>query len=207
MCRDRRGEEAAATVADDACDHPRRTRERLSRATTVGDPHRPHRPTLGSCWRVRREVVARTARTRARYHGRGPTPGGSDVSHPTRTEELHGEFPQAGRSSAAIVAVVIGAVLIVGVVAMVVLGFDPLRVSQGVISSFFPPQAVTDRGEHIRQLYDLVFGIAVVIFFVVEGLIVWSVIPLLGARPVTTSCPRRPTAMPWPRWSGRSSRR
>jgi cytochrome c oxidase subunit II len=28
----------------------------------------------------------------------------------------------------------------------------------------------------IRELYDLVFGIAVVIFFVVEGLIVWSVI-------------------------------
>jgi cytochrome c oxidase subunit II len=84
--------------------------------------------------------------------------------------------PRAGRSSAAMVALVIGAVLIVGVVAMIVLGFDPLRVSQGVAASFFPPQAITDRGEHIRQLYDLVFGIAVVIFFVVEGLIVWSVI-------------------------------
>jgi cytochrome c oxidase subunit 2 len=84
--------------------------------------------------------------------------------------------PRTGRSSPALFAVVIGAVLILGVIAMVVLGFDPLRVSQGVISSFFPPQAVTDRGEHIRQLYDLVFGIAVVIFFVVEGLIIWTVV-------------------------------
>ena len=84
--------------------------------------------------------------------------------------------PRTGRSSPALVAVVIGAVLILGVIAMVVLGFDPVRVSQGVASSFFPPQAVTDRGEHIRQLYDLVFGIAVVIFFVVEGLIIWTVV-------------------------------
>ena len=84
--------------------------------------------------------------------------------------------PRTGRSSPALVAVVIGAVLILGVIAMLVLGFDPVRVSQGVASSFFPPQAVTDRGEHIRQLYDLVFGIAVVIFFVVEGLIIWTVV-------------------------------
>jgi cytochrome c oxidase subunit II len=84
--------------------------------------------------------------------------------------------PRTGRSSPAIVALIIGAVLILGVVAMVALGFDPIRVSQGVLSSFFPPPAITDRGGHIRQLYDLVFGIAVVIFFVVEGLIIWSVI-------------------------------
>ena len=84
--------------------------------------------------------------------------------------------PRTGRSSPALVAVVIGAVLILGVIAMLVLGFDPVRVSQGVASSFFPPRAVTDRGEHIRQLYDLVFGIAVVIFFVVEGLIIWTVV-------------------------------
>lgn len=84
--------------------------------------------------------------------------------------------PRTGRSSPAIVALVIGAVLILGVIAMVVLGFDPIRVSQGVASSFFPPSAITDRGGQIRQLYDLVFGIAVVIFLVVEGLIIWSVI-------------------------------
>ncbi|MFL5686408.1 MAG: cytochrome c oxidase subunit II [Chloroflexota bacterium] len=84
--------------------------------------------------------------------------------------------PRTGRTSPALFAVIIGAVLILGVIAMVVLGFDPIRVSQGVLSSFFPPRAVTDRGEHIRQLYDLVFGIAVVIFFVVEGLIIWTVV-------------------------------
>ena len=84
--------------------------------------------------------------------------------------------PRTDRSSPAIFAVVIGAVLILGVIAMVVLGFDPLKVGQGVLSSFFPPAAITDRGGHIRQLYDLVFGIAVVIFFVVEGLIIWTVV-------------------------------
>jgi cytochrome c oxidase subunit 2 len=84
--------------------------------------------------------------------------------------------PRTGRSSAAIVALVIGVVLVLGVIAIVVLGFDPIRVSQGVASSFFPPPAITDRGGSIRQLYDLVFGIAVVIFLVVEGLIIWSVI-------------------------------
>ena len=84
--------------------------------------------------------------------------------------------PRTGRTSPALFAVVIGAVLILGVIAMVALGFDPVRVGQGVASSFFPPPAITDRGRDIRQLYDLVFGIAVVIFFVVEGLIIWTVI-------------------------------
>jgi cytochrome c oxidase subunit 2 len=84
--------------------------------------------------------------------------------------------PGTGRSSFALVALAIGAVLILGVVAMIVLGFDPVRISQGVASSFFPPPAITDRAGHIRQLYDLVFGIAAVIFFVVEGLIIWTVL-------------------------------
>jgi cytochrome c oxidase subunit II len=43
-------------------------------------------------------------------------------------------------------------------------------------NSFFPPEAKSVQGQQIRNLYDIVFGIAVVIFVVVEGLIVWSVI-------------------------------
>ena len=84
--------------------------------------------------------------------------------------------PRTGRSSLGMVALVIGALMLLGAAMVIVLGFDPVRVSQGVLASFFPPQAITDRGAKIRELYDLVFGIAVVIFFVVEGLIVWSVI-------------------------------
>jgi cytochrome c oxidase subunit II len=84
--------------------------------------------------------------------------------------------PRTGRLSVGMAALVVGALLLVGAAMVIVLGFDPIRVSQGVLDSFFPPQAITDRGAKIRELYDLVFGIAVVIFFVVEGLIVWNVI-------------------------------
>jgi cytochrome c oxidase subunit 2 len=42
--------------------------------------------------------------------------------------------------------------------------------------SFFPPAPVTREGVAIKELYDVVFYIAAVIFFVVEGLIVWTVI-------------------------------
>jgi len=85
--------------------------------------------------------------------------------------------PRTGRSSAALGALLVGALLIVGVVAVAVSqGLDLFTVGQGILSSFFPPRAITDRGESIRQLYDIVFAIAAVIFFVVEGLIIWTVI-------------------------------
>jgi len=84
--------------------------------------------------------------------------------------------PRADRSSAAIGAVLVGAILIVGVIVALTQGFDPLATGRGIITSFFPPPAITDRGVRIRELYDIVFGIAVVIFLVVEGLIVWSVV-------------------------------
>ena len=84
--------------------------------------------------------------------------------------------PRTGRSSVALVAILVGAVLILGVVAATASGFNPLSTSEGVIRSFFPPQAITDRGAEIRNLYDIIFGIAAVIFFIVEGLIIWSVV-------------------------------
>ncbi|HEY8868233.1 MAG TPA: cytochrome c oxidase subunit II [Candidatus Limnocylindrales bacterium] len=43
-------------------------------------------------------------------------------------------------------------------------------------SSLFPPPAATTQGKEIRGLYDIVFAFAAVIFFLVEGLIVWTVI-------------------------------
>jgi cytochrome c oxidase subunit 2 len=85
--------------------------------------------------------------------------------------------PRTGRSPVAFRAILVGAVLIVlAVAAVVITGSDPMKTGQGILSSFFPPPAITDRGAEIRKLYDLVFGLAAVIFFVVEGLIVWTVI-------------------------------
>ena len=85
--------------------------------------------------------------------------------------------PRTGRSSVPIRALLVGAVVVALAVVVVFLsGVDLPQTGRGVLDSFFPPASITDRGEHIRDLYDLVFGIAAVIFFVVEGLIVWTVI-------------------------------
>ena len=84
--------------------------------------------------------------------------------------------PRTGRSSAATTAVVIGIVALVAIVVAVATSGDVLGAGGRVVSGLFPPQAVTDRGGKIRDLYDIVFAIAAVIFFLVEGLIIWTVI-------------------------------
>ena len=48
--------------------------------------------------------------------------------------------------------------------------------AQSIWTSFFPPEAKTVQGQVIRDLYDIVFAIGVVIFVIVEGLIIWSVV-------------------------------
>lgn len=85
--------------------------------------------------------------------------------------------PRTGRFSSAVTAIVIGAILIIGVAAVVLLsGGDPIGLSQRVVESLYPPEAVTTQGAAIRELYTIVFLIAVVIFFLVEALIVWTVV-------------------------------
>ena len=85
--------------------------------------------------------------------------------------------PGTGRSSAATTAVVVGAILLVGVAAVLLLsGGDPVGLSQRIVGGLYPPVAVTSQGARIRELYNVVFLVSVVIFFVVEGLIVWSVL-------------------------------
>ena len=85
--------------------------------------------------------------------------------------------PRTGRSSVATTALIIGGVILVGIVGVLLLsGGDPIGLSQRVVESLYPPVAVTSQGAQIRELYTIVFLIAVVIFFVVEGLIVWTVI-------------------------------
>jgi cytochrome c oxidase subunit 2 len=74
-----------------------------------------------------------------------------------------------------LVAVLIIAVTVVAAIGVLwAAGVTP----QAVWDSFFPVHGqapVTDRGHATRQLYDIVFGIAVVIFLAVEGVIVWTV--------------------------------
>jgi cytochrome c oxidase subunit 2 len=85
--------------------------------------------------------------------------------------------PRAGRSYAASTALIIGAVLL-GTIALVVLlsGGDPLGAPGRFVDTLYPPEAITSQGDKIRELYTIVFLIAAVIFFVVEGLIVWTVV-------------------------------
>ena len=76
-------------------------------------------------------------------------------------------------------AIAAGLILIVAVVLLalaVARGVDPIGAVNGLVGSMFPPRAVTEQGREIRVLYDIVFWIAAAIFFLVEGLIVWSVV-------------------------------
>ncbi len=78
--------------------------------------------------------------------------------------------PGSRPSALVIVGWLLAAVIAVAAVVLVVAN------ASAVWNSFFPPEAKSVQGQQIRNLYDIVFGIAVVIFVVVEGLIVWSVI-------------------------------
>ncbi len=78
--------------------------------------------------------------------------------------------PGSRPSSGAIVGWLVAAIVLVGLAVLVVLN------GSSVWNSFFPPEAKSVQGQAIRNLYDVVFAIAVVIFLLVEGLIVWTVI-------------------------------
>ena len=78
--------------------------------------------------------------------------------------------PGSRPSTTAIVGWLVAAVVLLALAVLVLLN------GQAVWRSFFPPDAKSVEGQEIRDLYDLVFAIAVVIFLVVEGLIVWTVI-------------------------------
>ena len=56
------------------------------------------------------------------------------------------------------------------------------------VESLYPPQPITPTGQATHGLYDLVFAIAAVIFFLVEALIVWSVVRY-RRKPTDTELP------------------
>ena len=78
--------------------------------------------------------------------------------------------PGARPSSGTILMWLGAAVVLVLVGAWVVLN------GQAIIHSFWPPDPASAQGVAIHNLYTIVFVIAVAIFFVVEGLIVWTVL-------------------------------
>jgi cytochrome c oxidase subunit 2 len=78
--------------------------------------------------------------------------------------------PGSRPSTTAIIGWLTAAAVLIVVAALVVLN------GASIWNSFFPPPAKSVEGAEIRSLYDIVFVIAAVIFFVVEGLIVWTVI-------------------------------
>ena len=83
--------------------------------------------------------------------------------------------PGARTMSRTGLALVALAVLIgVAVVVALASGFDVARTLTALVDSFFPPTAVTEQGAAIRELYVIVFIIAAVVFFLVEGLIIWT---------------------------------
>ena len=82
--------------------------------------------------------------------------------------------PRSGRF--ALQALVVGAIALTLVAVAIVAGVDLIATGQGIVTGLYPPKAVTVQGEAIRDLYTIVFLIAVAIFFLVEGLILWTVL-------------------------------
>jgi cytochrome c oxidase subunit 2 len=81
--------------------------------------------------------------------------------------------------------------ILAGLVALAVVVVIVLLLVQNgpqVARSFFPPTPVTRQGQQINDLYTIVFWIAASIFFLVEGLIVWSVIRY-RRKPTDTELP------------------
>src|SRR3954447_2796696 len=112
--------------------------------------------------------------------GRG-LPAGSDLPRDSTTvpaarvaDRVRGQSmsstPGSRPSTSTIVGWLIAAVVFAGLAVLLALN------GGSVWRSFFPPDAKSVQGQEIRDLYDIVFIIAAIIFFVVEGLIVWTVI-------------------------------
>ena len=67
-------------------------------------------------------------------------------------------------------------VLVAGLVVVILVALVIAVFLTGFGNTLFPPDAVTEQGREVRGLYNIVFAIAVAIFLLVEGLIVWSVL-------------------------------
>ena len=92
--------------------------------------------------------------------------------------------PSARRSGSPVVMTVVAAVVTLVVIGLLVV----TGVGARIWESLYPPVAVTEQGAEIRELYNIVFLIAAAIFFLVEGLLVWTIIRY-RRRPDDTELP------------------
>ena len=79
-------------------------------------------------------------------------------------------------------------VLVAGLVVLILVALVIAIFLTGFGNTLYPPDAVTEQGREVRGLYNIVFAIAVAIFLLVEGLIVWSVVRY-RRRPTDTELP------------------
>jgi len=84
--------------------------------------------------------------------------------------------PRSRTSQTAIFALAVGAAIVGLSLILLYFGVNVLDEGEDFVTGLYPPIAVTTEGAQIRDLYTVVFLIAVAIFIVVEGLIVWTVI-------------------------------
>ena len=84
--------------------------------------------------------------------------------------------PRTRPTPGTVTAVSIVVLLVAIGVAAIALGVDLAGEAQEFITGLYPPLAVTEEGDKIRDLYTIVFLLAAAIFVLVEGLIIWSVI-------------------------------
>ena len=110
------------------------------------------------------------------------------------------DSPRSQASQTAIFALAIGAAIIGLTLILLALGINVLEAGGQFVGSLYPPIAVTTEGAQIRDLYTVVFIIAVVIFLVVEGLIMWT------RHPLSAQADRRQPAAPDPRQQHRRVR-
>jgi cytochrome c oxidase subunit 2 len=66
--------------------------------------------------------------------------------------------------------------LVAGGVVVLLIAIVGIVFYSGAGSVLYPPKPATTQAQEISSLYDIVFAIAVAIFVVVEGLIVWSIL-------------------------------
>lgn len=66
--------------------------------------------------------------------------------------------------------------VVAGGVVVLLIAIVGLVFFSGAGSALYPPKPATVQAEDVSKLYDIVFAIAVAIFLIVEGLIVWSIL-------------------------------
>lgn len=66
--------------------------------------------------------------------------------------------------------------LVAGLVVIILVALVLAVWLSGAARALYPPNAVTTQAKDVSSLYDIVFALAVAVFLIVEGLIVWSIV-------------------------------